>query len=42
LQAYAAGTRRSDEAVNLMMRDIAAQLREEEMQAVASYMQGLH
>jgi cytochrome c553 len=42
LQAYAAGTRRSDEGVNLMMRDIAAQLSEEEMQAVASYMQGLH
>ncbi|HSG64314.1 MAG TPA: c-type cytochrome [Gammaproteobacteria bacterium] len=42
LKAYAAGTRRSDAAVNLMMRDIAAQLSEDEMQAVASYMQGLH
>jgi len=42
LRAYAAGTRRSDAAVNLMMRDIAAQLSEDEMQAVASYMQGLH
>jgi len=42
LKAYAAGTRRSDGAVNQMMREIAAQLSEAEMQAVASYMQGLH
>lgn len=42
LKAYAAQTRRSDAAVNEMMRDIAADLTEEEMQAVASYMQGLH
>lgn len=41
LKAYAAGTRRSDAASNLMMRDIAALLSEAEMQAVASYMQGL-
>ena len=42
LAAYASGARRSDGASNLMMRDIAAQLSEAEMQAVASYMQGLH
>jgi cytochrome c553 len=42
LKAYTAGTRRSDGASNLMMRDIAALLSEAEMQAVASYMQGLH
>lgn len=42
LTAYAAGTRSSDGAMNQMMRDIAAMLSEEEMQAVASYMQGLH
>lgn len=42
LKAYAAGTRRSDGASNLMMRDIAALLTEAQMQAVASYMQGLH
>ena len=42
LKAYAAGTRRSDTSVNQMMRDIAAKLSEEEMQSVASYMQGLH
>jgi cytochrome c553 len=42
LKAYAAGTRRSDAASNQMMRDIAALLSETEMQAVASYMQGLH
>ena len=41
LRAYAAGERRSDGAVNLMMRDIAVALREDEMQAVASYIQGL-
>jgi cytochrome c553 len=42
LQAYAAGERRSDASMNLMMRDLAALLSEAEMQAVASYMQGLH
>jgi cytochrome c553 len=41
LKAYAAGNRRSDGASNPMMRDIAARLSEAEMQAVASYMQGL-
>lgn len=42
LRAYAAGERRSDASMNLMMRDLAALLSEAEMQAVASYMQGLH
>ena len=41
LAAYAAGTRRSDASSNLMMRDIAAMLSDAEIQAVASYMQGL-
>ena len=42
LKAYAAGSRRSYAANNQIMSDIAAQLTEAEMQAVASYMQGLH
>ena len=41
LNAYASGNRRSDGAVNQMMRDIAISLRTEEIEAVASYMQGL-
>lgn len=41
LAAYASGTRRSDASSNLMMRDIAALLSDAEIQAVASYMQGL-
>jgi len=41
LAAYASGARRSDASSNLMMRDIAALLSEAEIQAVASYMQGL-
>ncbi len=41
LAAYASGTRRSDASSNLMMRDIAAMLSDAEIQAVASYMQGL-
>jgi cytochrome c553 len=41
LHAYASGDRRSDGAINQMMRDIAITLRDDEMQAVASYMQGL-
>ncbi|HEX7029374.1 MAG TPA: c-type cytochrome [Gammaproteobacteria bacterium] len=40
LKLYAAGERRTDP--NQMMRNIAAELSEEEMQAVASYVQGLH
>ncbi|HEU4616705.1 MAG TPA: c-type cytochrome [Gammaproteobacteria bacterium] len=39
LKAYAAGTRRSDP--NQMMRNVASQLLEDEMRAVASYVQGL-
>jgi cytochrome c553 len=41
LRQYAAGERRSDQALGQVMRDIAAALREDEMRAVASYMQGL-
>ncbi len=41
LHAYATGERRSDGSVNQMMRDIAVSLREDEIQAVASYIQGL-
>ena len=41
LHAYATGDRRSDDSVNRMMRDIAASLQEDEIQAVASYIQGL-
>ncbi len=41
LHAYASGDRRSDGAINQMMRDIAITLRDDEMQAVGSYMQGL-
>jgi cytochrome c553 len=42
LRDYASGERRSDAAVQQMMRDIAGALREDEMRALASYMQGLH
>jgi cytochrome c553 len=41
LRQYAAGERRSDQGMGQVMRDIAAALREDEMRAVASYMQGL-
>lgn len=41
LHAYASGERRSDSSVNQMMRDIAVLLREDEIRAVASYIQGL-
>jgi cytochrome c553 len=41
LHAYASGERRSDAAMNQMMRNIAALLREDEMRALASYVQGL-
>lgn len=41
LRAYANSERRSDVVVNQMMRNIAVLLREDEMRAVASYMQGL-
>ncbi len=41
LRAYAAGTRRSDATLNQMMRTITALLLEDELLAVASYVQGL-
>jgi cytochrome c553 len=41
LHAYASGDRRSDGAMNQMMRNIASLLREDEMRALASYVQGL-
>jgi len=42
LRAYANGTRRSDTSINNMMQEIAAGLSDEEIEAVASFMQGLH
>jgi len=41
LHAYTSGNRRSDGTLNQMMRDIAVTLRDDEIQAVANYMQGL-
>ena len=41
LQAYASG-QRSNDGDGAIMRDIAARLNSKEMQAVASYIQGLH
>lgn len=41
LRAYAAGSRRSDATSNQMMRTITALLLEDELLAVASYVQGL-
>ena len=41
LKAYAAGERRSDTDVNQMMRNTASLLREDEIRALASYVQGL-
>lgn len=41
LQAYASG-QRSNDGEGAVMRDIAARLSNKEMQAVASYIQGLH
>ncbi|MGH8604127.1 MAG: c-type cytochrome [Gammaproteobacteria bacterium] len=41
LQAYASG-QRSNDGEGAIMRDIAARLSSKEMQAVASYIQGLH
>ena len=41
LQEYAAGTRRSDSDKNQMMRNVAELLLEDEIRAVASYVQGL-
>jgi cytochrome c553 len=41
LQAYASGQRRSDVDLNQMMRNVAELLFEDEMRALASYVQGL-
>jgi cytochrome c553 len=42
LNAYASGDRRSDVDLNQMMRNVADQLFEDEIRALASYMQGLN
>jgi cytochrome c553 len=42
LNAYAAGDRRSDVEFNQMMRNVAELLFEDEIRALASYMQGLN
>jgi cytochrome c553 len=41
LRAYAAGERRSDASMNQMMRNVAELLLDDEIDALASYMQGL-
>ncbi len=41
LRAYAAGNRRSDADLNQMMRNVAELLLDDEIDALASYMQGL-
>jgi cytochrome c553 len=41
LQAYASGERRSDADMNQMMRNVSELLFENEMRALASYVQGL-
>lgn len=42
LNAYRAGDRRSDVDLNQMMRNVAEQLFDDEIRALASYMQGLN
>lgn len=42
LRAYQSGARRSDAGSNQMMRDVAELLLDEEIDALASYMQGLN
>jgi cytochrome c553 len=42
LNAYASGDRRSDVDLNQMMRNVAGELFEDEIRALASYMQGLN
>ena len=42
LNAYRVGDRRSDVDLNQMMRNVAGQLFEDEIRALASYMQGLN
>jgi cytochrome c553 len=41
LKAYRAGTRKTDQAQNQMMRDVANRLTDSQIDAVASYVQGL-
>ena len=41
LREYANGSRKSDTGVNQMMRNVSVLLRDEDIQAVASYVQGL-
>jgi cytochrome c553 len=41
IRAYAAGVRRSDAELNQMMRNVAEMLLDDEIEALASYMQGL-
>jgi len=42
LNAYAAGDRRSDVAMNQMMRNLSEHLAQDEIRALASYVQGLN
>jgi cytochrome c553 len=42
LRAYRSGARRSDAALNQMMRNVAELLLDDEIEALASYMQGLN
>lgn len=42
LKLYADGARKSDAEYNQMMRDVAAGMNEDDMRAIASYLQGLH
>ncbi|RPI58535.1 MAG: cytochrome c4 [Lysobacterales bacterium] len=42
LNAYRTGDRRSDVALNQMMRNVASELFEDEIRALASYVQGLN
>ena len=42
LNAYASGDRRTDVELNQMMRNVAGQLFEDEIRALASYVQGLN
>lgn len=41
LKAYRSGTRKTDQAQNQMMRDVAAKLTDTQIDAVAAYVQGL-
>jgi cytochrome c553 len=41
LKAYRSGARKTDQSMNQMMRDVAAKLSDAQIDAVASYVQGL-